>query len=216
MPRRAPGWSPSRAAVIAALGLAAVLAGPAAACTTALPPRPIADYRAASIVVAGVVENVDPDLIVKVETRYRGPATARVALHFVAVTGWCAFPFGAPKIGTRVLLAVVDPKDWQWPNGATWVLDAGGKIRDPQVPWTGAPVPRTLAEALQTMGIPPDTAAAVQPLGTGGAPVHDRAPLVLLAAAALLLALARFGGASGRTPGVRGPISAIGEVPFTR
>lgn len=195
------GWTPLRAAVLVALGLAAILTGPAGACTTALPPRPVADYRAASIVVVGVLEQSDPNLVVRVETRYRGPATARIVLRPGDFITWCPYPLGVPEVGERVLLAVVDPVDWQWPNGAAWALDARGRIRDAQTPWTGAPVPRTLAQALETMGIPPDTAALGMPVAATGKAVPTPVPVPALLAgfAAFLLVLGRFGrGSRGR------------------
>jgi len=178
-------------ALALAFGIAAALAGPVGACTTALPPRPVADYRAAQIVVVGILERSDPNLVVRVETRYRGPATARVVLRPGDFVTWCPFPLGVPEVGERVLLAVVDPKDWQWPNSATWAVDDRGRIRNPMAPWSGAPAPRTLAEALETMGIPPDTATvAAPPLPSGTPP--PALPALLAGAVGLLVAAGRF------------------------
>jgi hypothetical protein len=181
-------------ALALAFGIATALAGPVGACTTALPPRPVADYRAAQIVVVGILEQSDPTLVVRVETRYRGPATARVVLRPGDFLTWCPFPLGVPQVGERVLLAVVDPEDWQWPNSATWAVDERGRIRDPMAPWSGAPAPRTLAEALKIMGIPPDTATLGEPRDPSVTPPSalPALPALLAGAVGLLVAAGRF------------------------
>jgi hypothetical protein len=180
-----------RASALTAVS-AAMLAAPLLACTTALPPRPVADYQAAPIVVVGILEEAGPNLVVRVETRYRGPDTARIALRPPDLNTWCPFPLGVPAVGERVLLAVADRVDWQWPNSAAWAIDSHGRIRDTMAPWSGAPAPATLGEALETMGIPPDTATD----GESDAAL----PLVVLLAvvAAVLAVLATYMGMNPR------------------
>ncbi len=180
-----------RASALAVVS-AAVLAAPLLACTTALPPRPVTDYRAAPIVVVGTLEEAGPNLVVRVETRYRGPITARVSLRPPDLITWCPFPLGVPAVGERVLLAVADSVDWQWPNSVAWAIDSQGRIRETMAPWSGAPAPATLAEALETMGIPPNSATD----GESEAAV----PLVALLAvvAAVLAVLATFMGMNPR------------------
>jgi hypothetical protein len=178
-----------------AVALGAIAVAPALTCTTAASPRPVADYRAAPVVVVGTLEQVAPDLVVRVETRHRGPAGDRVTLRRPDSITWCPFPFGAPPAGARVLLAVVDEADWQWPNAALWAVEPDGSIADGAVaPWSGAPAPTTLAEALATMGIAPDTA-------TVPAESADPLPALLLAVAgglAMMLVRLRAGGSPRR------------------
>lgn len=182
-----------RAVALAAL-VGVIAVGPALTCTTSASPRPVADYRAAPIVVLGTLEQVAPDVVVRVETRYRGPAGDRVVLAQPDVITWCPFPFGAPAPGARVLLAVVDEADWQWPNAALWAVEPDGGIADTAAPWSGAPAPRSLAAALEAMGIPPDT--AVDPVRS---PSSSLVPLVAaLGGLAILLARLRAGRATRR------------------
>jgi hypothetical protein len=149
--------------------LALGLVGPsgAFACTTALSPRPLDDYRAATPVVLGTLEEIGPaDITVRVEVVYRGPVGSRLRLALPSwpnVMGWCAFPWGAPAVGDHLLVAVIDPQYWEWPNSAVWIVDGEGRIQSPpEAPWRDAPAPGTVAEALRTMGIAPipDTAMA--------------------------------------------------------
>jgi hypothetical protein len=159
----------ARVTAVLASALALGLVGPsgAFACTTALSPRPLADYRAATPVVLGTLEEIGPaDITVRVEVVYRGSVGSRLRLALPSwpnVMGWCAFPWGPPAVGDRLLVAVVDPDYWEWPNSAVWIVDGQGRILSPPVaPWSGAPAPGTVAEALRTMGIAPvpDTAMA--------------------------------------------------------
>ena len=117
--------------------------------------------------VLGTLEAIGPaDITVRVEVVYRGSAGSRLRLALPSwpnVMGWCAFPWGAPAVGDRLLVAVVDPDYWEWPNSAVWIVDGQGRILSPpEAPWNGAPAPGTVAEALRTMGIAPipDTAMA--------------------------------------------------------
>lgn len=177
-----------------ALAIGAIVAVPASACTTAASPRPVADYQAASIVVLGTLVRSEPDLVVDVTTVYRGPATDRVTLTQPQVVTWCAYPFGVPAPGAEVLLAVVDETDWQWPNSATWAIDAAGSIVDPSAPWDDAPIPTTLDEALRTMGIAPDTATLAEPGVPPGLPLPPAWPVVALAGlAGSAIGIRRFG-----------------------
>jgi hypothetical protein len=176
------------------VGLAAALAVPAGACTTTASPRPVADYRAASIVVLGTLVGAEPDLVVDVTTTYRGFETARVTLARPDQVTWCPFPFGVPRVGEQVLLAVVDETDWQWPNSATWVIDAEGRIVDPSTPWADAPVPTTLDEALRTMGIAPDTATLGESDALPGSPLPPWWPIAaLVGLAGSAIWIRRFG-----------------------
>lgn len=150
------------AALAAATAFTLGAAAPALACTTALPERPLAEYRAATPIVLGTVEQVDPMRItVRVEVTYRGTVDGRLTVRAPdPVLDWCAFPWGPPAVGDRVLIAVADAAWWQWPNSAVWVVDGRGRILNPvDAPWTGAPAPTTVAEALQAMGgAAPDSA----------------------------------------------------------
>lgn len=155
--------------VAAAAGSIVVLLGTAApglGCTTAVPPRPVADYRAATPVVLGTIEHVDEmQLTIRIAVAYRGapgPVLSLVAPAFPL--DWCAFPWGPPKEGDRVLVAVVDPAWWAWPNTGVWVVDADGRIVEPSdAPWVGAGAPATLEDALRTMGIAPPESATMTP-----------------------------------------------------
>lgn len=176
--RRMPG---AGRAARPALGLllagivATAAASPALGCTTASVPLPVAAYRAASPVVLGVVEEVGWDrLTVRVEVAYRGPAGRRVVLVTPGpVMSWCAFPFEpGPVVGSRVLLAVADRSWWAWPGSMAWTVDEAGRLGPlAGTPWTGAPTPRTVAEALATMGI-----AATPATSTAPAPAPTRSP----------------------------------------
>jgi hypothetical protein len=148
------------AVLAAALALGLVGVGGAFACTTALAARPVADYRAATPVVLGMIEEIGPaEFTVRVEVVYRGAVGSRLHLGLPAwpnVTGWCPFPWGPPAVGDRVLVAVVDPTYWEWPNSAVWIVDGrGGILSPPEAPWSGAPAPTTVGDALRTMGLTP-------------------------------------------------------------
>jgi len=176
-PRRA---RPALAACALASALLLALAGATTtfACTTALSPRALADYRAATPVVLGTVEEIGPaEIAVHVEVAYRGRVGSRLRLALAAwpnVTDWCAFPWGPPAVGDRVLVAVVDPAYWEWPNAAVWTVDARGRILSPpEAPWSGADAPTTVDEALRTMGIKavPDTALGPAVVAERGTPL---------------------------------------------
>ena len=169
-----------------------MLAAPLLACTTALPPRPVADYRAAPIVVVGTLEEAGPNLVVRVETRYRGPVTTRITLRPPDLLTWCPFPLGVPAVGERVLLAVADSVDWQWPNSAAWAIDSHGRIRDTMAPWSGVPPRPRLPRRWRRWGSRPISATD----GESEAAV----PLVMLLAvvAAVLAVLATFMGMNPR------------------
>ena len=169
----------ARVTAVLSAALALGLVGPsgAFACTTALSPRALADYRAATPVVLGMVEKIGPaEITVQVEVAYRGTVGSRLGLALAAwpnVTDWCAFPWGPPAVGDRVLVAVVDAAYWEWPNAGVWMVDARGRILSPpEAPWSGAPAPTTVDEALRTMGIEtvPDTALGLAVVAERGAP----------------------------------------------
>ncbi len=114
-------------------------------------------------------------LTIRVAVAYRGSPGPVLSLRAPASPlDWCAFPWGPPKDGDRVLVAVVDPSWWAYPNTGVWVVDPDGRILDPaDPPWIGAGAPATVAEALRTMGIAaPDSATTIpapdEP--TGGPP----------------------------------------------
>lgn len=146
-----------------ALALALTAPSSVLACSTALPARPVAEYRASTPVVLGLIEAISPvDLTVRVEVVFRGSVGSRLRLSIGPVDDWCAFPWGPPAVGARVLVAVVDPMDWEWPNSAVWTVDGQGRILSPpEAPWNGAPTPKTIAGALRTMGIVPIANTAI-------------------------------------------------------
>jgi hypothetical protein len=169
------------AAAVAALAVSFVGPSVVLACTTALPARQVAEYRAAAPVLFGTVEEVSQvDITVRVEVVYRGTVGSRLRLSIGPVDDWCAFPFGAPAIGDHVLVAVADPRWWAWPNSGIWTVDGQGRILSPpEAPWSGAPAPTTVAEALRTMGIAPIPNTAMASVASPGRGAWPATPMDL-------------------------------------
>ena len=195
--------------VAAAAGAIVVLLGTAApglACTTAVPPRPVADFRAATPVVLGTIEHVDEmRLTIRVAVAYRGSPGPVLSLQAPdGALDWCAFPWAPPKAGDRVLIAVVDPSWWAWPNTGVWVVDSAGRIVEPSdPPWVGAGAPATVEDALRTMGIAPPDSATTTP-----APEEPRGgPPAMAGAVAWVAGLACVAWWLGRRS--RAPLSTV-------
>jgi hypothetical protein len=95
-----------RASVLAPV-IVAVLAGPLLACTTALPPRPVADAQAAPIVVVGILEEASPNLVV--DRQWPNSAAGAIDRHgriLDPMAPWSAAPAPAALAAARETMGI--------------------------------------------------------------------------------------------------------------